>query len=70
MATNKQGAGTVKYLRVETASADTRVEAAGAFWAGVSEVPLASLTARQVELLKADAQLKVTDTERPAEAEA
>mgnify|MGYP000555990211 CR=1 FL=1 len=66
----KSTAAPVKYLRVTTANAETRVDSAGAFWAGISEVPLASLSEHQVKTLKADNRLTVEETECKAEAEA
>lgn len=66
MATSKN-TGTVKFIRVETASADTRVECAGALWAGASELPADNFTAIQLQALREHPELKVTDTERQAE---
>lgn len=65
--TIKPNAAPVKYLRVETANPETRVTAAGHDWAGISEVPADTLTAAQLELLRADKRLQVSDAEaRPA----
>lgn len=62
--------GTVKFIRVETANADTRVECAGALWAGASELPADSFTAIQLQALREHSELKVSDTERQAEGQA
>jgi hypothetical protein len=68
MATAKPKGGMVPYTRIETQDADTRVECAGAYWAGISEVPTDSLTPQQLQQLKDDKRLKVTEAEpRPAE---
>ena len=58
MASTKSS-GTIPFTRIETANADTRVECAGAYWAGISEVPTASLTDIQLLALKADKRLKL-----------
>ncbi len=63
-------ASTVKFIRVETANADTRVECAGALWAGASELPAANFTEAQLQALREHKQLTVTETERQAEAAA
>lgn len=70
-ANTTKGPGTIPFTRIETADAATRVECAGAYWAGISEVPTASLTATQLQQLKDHPALKVSDAEpRPADEKA
>jgi hypothetical protein len=51
-----------KRIRVTTDPA-TRVAAAGVFWAGISEVPAASITPAQLLELKAEPLLKVEEVD-------
>jgi hypothetical protein len=57
----------VKFIRVDSPGIDQAVDCAGARWAGRSEVPAASLTAAQLDQLKANKSLKVDEIERDAE---
>jgi hypothetical protein len=66
----KSAAGKVKFVRVDTPDANTRVHCAGQAWAGRSEVPLSTLTTEQLKQLKDHEQLKVEELDRDAEPEA
>lgn len=66
----KLAAGKVKFVRVDTPDAATRLQCAGQLWAGRSEVPLSTLTADQLKQLKEHEQLKVEELDRDAEPEA
>ena len=54
----------IPHVRVTAPSTTFAVSAAGADWAGVSEVPKASLTAAQLAALKLDKRLQVEEFER------
>ena len=53
------------YVRVVAPSTDRATECAGQLWAGISEVPRATLSELQLAALKADKQLTVEEFERP-----
>lgn len=55
-------------LSVTTKVDGVRVDCAGLHWAGESVVPASSLTATQIEQLKADERLVVKEVELPADA--
>ncbi|MDO9094439.1 MAG: hypothetical protein Q8R98_28885 [Rubrivivax sp.] len=67
MATAATAKPKVKFIRVDSPAPDQAVDCAGARWAGRSEVPASTITAAQLDQLKAHKSLKVEEIERDAE---